>query len=44
MFTLRINLSKFLTEVLHTKFDLPYFVKDMFNWKEIWQAKSALHV
>ena len=30
-FPLSINSSNFLTEVLHTKFDLPYFVKEMFN-------------
>ena len=44
MFPLSINSSKFSTEVLHTKFDLQYFVKEMFNFKEIWQAKSAVHV
>ena len=44
MFPLSVNSSKFSTEVLHTKFDLPYFVKEMFNGKEIWQAKSAVHV
>ena len=31
MFHLSINSSKLSTEVLHTKFDLPYFVKEMFN-------------
>ena len=31
MFPLSINSSKFSTEVLHTKFDLQYFVKEMFN-------------
>ena len=31
MFPLNINSSKFSTEVLHTKFDLQYFVKEMFN-------------
>ena len=31
MFPLSINSSKFSTEVLHTKFDLLYFVKEMFN-------------
>ena len=45
MFPLSINSSKLLTEVLHTKFDLQYFfVKEMLNWKEIWQARSAIHV
>ena len=44
MFPLSINSNKFSTEVLHTRFDLPYFVKEMFNWKKIWQAKSAVHV
>ena len=41
MFPLSVNSSKFSTEVLYTKFDLPYFVKEMSNWKEIWQ--ESLH-
>ena len=31
MFPLSINSNKFSTEVLHTKFDLSYFVREMFN-------------
>ena len=34
MFPPSINSSKFSTKVLHTKFDLPYFVKEMFNQLE----------
>ena len=34
MFPLSINSSKFSTEVLHTKFDLPCFVKEKVQLKE----------
>ena len=44
MFPMSIDSSKFSTEVLQTKFDLQYFVKEMFDRKEFWQAKSAIHV
>ena len=33
MFPPSIKSSKFSTEVLHTKFDLQYFVKEMFKLK-----------
>ena len=42
MFPPSIKSSKFSTEVLHTEFDLLYFVKEMFNRREIWQANSAV--
>ena len=44
LFPLSIRSSKFLNEVLYTKFDLQYFVKEMFNRKEIRRAKSTVAI
>ena len=39
-----IRSSKFSNEVLHVKFDLQYFVKEMFKSKEIWHRKSTVPI
>ena len=39
-----INSSKFPNEVSHTKFDLLYFVKEVFNGKEIRHASSLVPI
>ena len=37
---MRKRSSKFPNEIFHTKFDLLYFVKEMFNGKEIRHAQA----
>ena len=41
-FPLSIRSSKFPSEIFHTMFDLLYFVKEMFNGKEIRHASSPV--
>ena len=36
--------SKLSNEVPHVKFDLQYFVTEMFRWNEIWPRKSTVHI
>ena len=36
--------SKFSNEVLDVKFDLQYFVTEMFRWMEIWHRKFTVHI
>ena len=42
LFRLSTRSSKFSNEVLHAKFDLRYFVKEIFRWKGIWHGKSKV--
>ena len=43
-FSLSIRSSKFPSEIFHTKFDLLYFAKEMFNGKEIRNASSTVPI
>ena len=43
-FLLSTRSSKFSNEVLHAKFDLQYFVKEMLRSKEIWHRKFTVAI